>query len=181
MSRALYMIGEPGVGKTTALTTLCSDMTSLGETRLRGQLWAESLRSACGCSVQLLGRSRGVFSGTDALGMGVNPDATRWALEDPLADIVLGEGSRLANRQFLFSLFSRAQSVLVYLTAEDALHRRIARGSEQDERWIRGRVTASKRLFEATVAAGFAAVVIDSTALTPTEVANHLRAMIGLG
>jgi len=147
--------------------------------RLRGQLWGEPLEGGAGSGVRL-GRTRGTFSGTDALGMSVNPDAVAWAAEDDLPSVILGEGARLANEKFLFTLGMRCKTLVVLLTAENAAQRRRERGSDQNPTWIKGRATASFRMFEKAVTNGIPALPVDTTNIGPTAIADIIREAIDL-
>lgn len=178
-SIAVYLVGEPGVGKTTVMNELSSHYDVGPAVRLRGQLWGEPLTGG-GASGVRLGRTRGTFSGTDALGMSVNPDAVAWAAEDTLPAIVFGEGARLANEKFLFTLAMRAKTLVVLLTAANAAERRRERGSDQNPTWIKGRATASYRIFEKCLNSGIPALPIDTTNMEPPAIADIIREAIDL-
>jgi hypothetical protein len=147
--------------------------------RLRGQLWGEPFVGAGYTGVRL-GRPRGTFSGTDALGMSVNPDAVAWLGEDDLPTIVFGEGARLANERFLSALATRYKTLVVLLMARNAAERRLERGSHQNPTWIKGRKTASYRMFERAMELGIPALAIDTTSIEPATVADNIRDAIDL-
>ncbi len=176
---AVYLIGEPGVGKTTVMGELCAPYVVGEAARLRGQLWGEPLTGGRWTGVRL-GRSRGTFSGTDALGMSVNPDAVAWAAEDDLPQIIFGEGARLANERFLLTLAARTDLLLVLLTASNAPERRRKRGTEQNPSWVKGRATASHRMFDKAFEMGIPSFAIDTTYEQPSVIARMIRLAIDL-
>jgi len=95
--RIVYVIGIPGAGKSTALQSAIDSMD-----------WDEPTQQEkpiphlyYGNSTIQLGRLRSNgFGGTDALGMAINPQAIDFISTVP-ANLVIGEGDRLANLKFL--------------------------------------------------------------------------------
>ena len=112
------MVGAPGVGKSTMVRWLLEPFTRLPAVKSKSLplvRWEPLARNG-----QLvgghLGYTRGAFSGTDALGMAVNPQACRWMLESKTAgqlDFIVGEGARLANSAFFTAARARADRVLL--------------------------------------------------------------------
>lgn len=160
--KVLYLIGEPGIGKTSAMRELTDrlgpsvEMTKPFAHRM-GDLWAE------------MGRRRGTFSGTDSLSMSVQPLAIEWLRSRP-APLVLGEGDRLGNASFFDQVSTFADLRIVGLVGAPgvAARRRELRGSEQDPQWLRGRMSKVERLLPRAIR------IIDSTQLSPREVADEL-------
>ena len=174
---ATYVIGPPGVGKTTYLQQLIRrERFVLPPVKVRRLLKGEPLaRRDSGVLDGIhLGVTRpGGFSGTDALSMGVQPDAISWArsgANDSLA--VYGEGQRLGNIEFLSALGSTRDLTVVYLTATDtALDERCARrGSEQSSTWRKGAATRAARCAERCADAGIRVVTVDTTEKVPHAV-----------
>jgi adenylate kinase family enzyme len=140
---ALYIIGEPGAGKST-----------LVEAMTHGLKPAElDVPFACrwyrGMDLLELGKRRKDFSGTDALPMNVQPVVEQFLAEhDNQPAFLLGEGDRLGNSKFFSFLRQIGYDLrIIYLDAGgEALKRRIERGSSQNEAWLRGRATKVKRL-----------------------------------
>ena len=94
----IYMIGEPGAGKSTLMARLTEPwerFVATGQPRRDLLLEGETIRA-----VELGKRRAGGFSGTDALGSSVITVAERWLYQHE-APIVLGEGARLANARWL--------------------------------------------------------------------------------
>lgn len=138
--KALYVIGEPGAGKSTLIQALtdghpCETTDSPFPMR----------RYDCGPLE--LGKRRDDFSGTDALAMNIQPKVQQF-IEGVRPALLLAEGDRLGNAAFFAFLRSVGYDLrIVYLDAEGvAVERRIARGSSQNEAWLRGRATKVKRL-----------------------------------
>jgi hypothetical protein len=112
-----------------------------------------------------LGYRRKTFSGTDALGMSVNPQAVAWAETGAQDwDEVWGEGARLANRAFLTTLDRHTQLTVIELVApERTLDRRCAeRGSEQNIGWRRGAGTRAHRLSSELMMNGVTVYTVDA-------------------
>ena len=135
--RAVYVVGAPGVGKSTLLMSLLEPWHVMPDVPLRGVLRGHPLVLRADGETQgmYLGRQRPNFPGTDALSMGVMPDAVRWATEYPLPSLVLGEGARLGTPAFVGLLALHTDLTLVHLVASDeALNaRRAVRGSQQND------------------------------------------------
>lgn len=146
MKHLMYVIGEPGVGKSTLVEFLTRSIPF--ET---SEVPIPFRRYECG--VVEIGKRRREFSGTDALGMSIQP-----AVEDFLAGIgpklVLAEGDRLGNLKF----FHRAADleytihVVALYGPEVARIQRGLRGSDQDPAWLKGRQSKVRRLMDANIA-----------------------------
>lgn len=143
----LYLVGPPGVGKTTIMSELTSGLDR--ETVL--DPFAHDVLRRGGRRVGTeMGRRREAYSGTDALSMSVQPRAVDWISTRP-DEIVLAEGARLANRGFLLAARDAGYRVLlVYLHAPPPtlVIRRKIRGSDQNPQWIKGATTRATRIAE---------------------------------
>ena len=136
----LYVIGYPGVGKTTALASALSALPY-------EQMMLPFAHILYAGGVQL-GRERGMFSGTDALALNVQPKAVDF-MEWTDARAVVAEGDRLANIKFLSSVRDAGWAVTVALLEVDpevARLRANGRGSIQNASWYQGRITKVDRL-----------------------------------
>ena len=155
MTRAVYVIGPPGVGKSTLMEGLLADYVRSLPVKVPSPPRTTSLvfepmayRGFDDYAVSL-GYRRKQFSGTDALGMSVNPQAVAWAEQFATDwDEVWGEGARLANKAFLLALDRHTDLTVVELLAPwDVLTERCARrGSAQTESWRRGAATRAHNL-----------------------------------
>ncbi|MEW9530676.1 P-loop-containing protein [Microbispora sp. NPDC049125] len=142
----VYLVGPPGVGKTTLMAALTRGCDRTFQTT---PVPHEQLRRG-GEPVGLeVGRRRpGGFSGTDALAMNIQPAAVTWIATKP-APLVLGEGARLATTGFLSGARSFGYRVTVfYLHAPEYVldDRRRERGSNQDPKWMRGATTRAANI-----------------------------------
>lgn len=158
-----YLIGIPGAGKSAALARALADVTA----RTYDQP-IPYLRYPGGVQ---LGRQRSRFAGTDALAMNIQPAVLDW-LEACAYWLVIGEGDRLGNAAFFAAVQRLGWNLRVALLdtpPEVAAERRLQRGSQQSEAWLKGRLTKIANLRP------FVDVVIDG-ALPLIEVAAQLRA-----
>ncbi|MGH3779813.1 MAG: P-loop-containing protein [Pseudonocardiaceae bacterium] len=147
----VYVVGEPGVGKSTAMAAATAGWARAA---LPGQPGREALIDPRGyrlVGVELGRRRPGGFSGTDALPMDATVPACRYLRCGRAADetsLLLGEGARLGHVRFLAAAAAAGWVVhLVHiLGAELAEQRRVARGNQQDPAWVRGAATRAARL-----------------------------------
>jgi hypothetical protein len=146
MKQLLYLIGQPGAGKTILLAKALEGCKNEAHTKpfgMRFYPYAE-LGEAC---VEL-GLSRPPFSGTDTLSMGVQPLALNWLAETSVR-YVIGEGDRLSTEGFFLGARERGWKVTVaWLSTPDTLaaERRRARGTVQNACWVKGRVSKVEKL-----------------------------------
>ena len=141
--RVFYILGYPGVGKTTAVSWMLS---SLGVTP---EPYDDPVPHTRYGGVVHLGRQRFPFGGTDTLSLSIQPLVTTWLITETRNLIVVGEGDRLANAKFFDSI--RAARIPLHIAALDLLPsearaRSLARAAEHGVReqsltWFQGRVT----------------------------------------
>lgn len=174
MPDLVYIIGEPGAGKSTALELVTHRLTGavIRQPFAHTEWWVPEGR------VIELGYRRPAFSGTDTLSMSVQPRVVEW-LRSTVNDMVIAEGDRLANGKFFQAVVDAGWNLAVILFAvspDVADTRRRSRAAalgvdEQGEVWLRGRRTKVARL-----AAEWEHVVVDADR-KPTEVALALAAI----
>ena len=184
---ALYLLGAPGVGKSTVMAAY---LKARGwemlrpHRRVHGKLVGHTMVSLDGYpSGVYLGKHRPEFPGTDALSMAVAPDAREWAASIPTyaasLDLIVGEGARLGNVGFLTALADVSRLTVVLLTAseERLTERRTARGSNQTPAWMRGAATGARNAFDRTLespVAIYRGLVLDTDTRSPEEIAALL-------
>lgn len=140
--RVVYLIGEPGIGKTTLMREYTNRLGPAVE-------MTKPLAHRIGAGWLELGERRGTFSGTDALSMSVQPLAVGWLRTEP-APLVLGEGDRLGNGSFFDQVEEFADLTVVALIGPPELGEQRRRDRVQDfafkEQWVKSRVTKVDRL-----------------------------------
>jgi ribose 1,5-bisphosphokinase PhnN len=144
----LYLIGEPGAGKSTLMGELTAGVQA--EQLDRPVPHVAYRRGNTLIGVQL-GRLREGTPGTDALAYNALPAVIDWLLTKP-ASLVLGEGARLANSRFLNTVrhaFDRVDLVHLVLPPDVAEMRRLERGTTQAPAWVKGRRTSAYNLARA--------------------------------
>ena len=151
MSVLLSVIGEPGVGKTTAITAFWLALGIEDSLTIEVPL-PHQVRLGPGGTVLgvELGRDRKDFAGTDALSMSVLPTACEW-LATADAELVVAEGDRLAQQRFYSTAREAGRRVLVVRLVAPAHvveSRRQQRPGAQHPTWVAGRRTRSARLAE---------------------------------
>ena len=142
MSALIYLIGYPGSGKTTAMAQAMGVIDRVELQPFAHTVYADGL-------IQL-GRARDVYGGTDTLSLSVQPRVIDW-IGESVADVIVGEGDRLANSKFFTAVEALGRDVrIVYLKCPEVIARRRAweRGSRFNESWLKGRITKVDRLVE---------------------------------
>ena len=149
--RLLYLVGEPGAGKTTLMKKLTAGFE---RAEVPGdQPRREVLFDKRGTPVAVeLGYRKGTFSGTDALGMTVIEQAVPWLYRAELP-LVLAEGARLANKRFLSSAVDAGFDVHLFLLDHPSIERWRAKrerelGKAQNPKWVAGARTRAHNLFK---------------------------------
>lgn len=143
--RIVYFIGVPGSGKTTLMREVMAPFYGIQHAKPFAHIEYQHPTER----VVQVGKERGTFSGTDALSMGVQPKVVEW-LKTCDYDTILAEGDRLATDSFFHAASEVGGLMLFVLACSEATaqERRAARGSNQNETWLKGRVTKVQRLAE---------------------------------
>jgi hypothetical protein len=143
-----YLIGEPGVGKSTLM-----DSILYGHRAYPMKDPVPHIVYDDG-SVAQIGAQRAKFSGTDALSMSIQPAVTEWLMQRPYQTL-LAEGDRLANDKFFRAVKAAGYELrLICLTATPGRLsvRRASRMVElglqnaQSPAWLAGRATKIRNL-----------------------------------
>lgn len=190
MSCALYLLGGPGIGKSTVMRALLEgwepgEYERLTEREFFGHYLSHEILGRG----LYLGKIRPAFPGTDALSLAVQPHAVGWLDTFPSGlSWVFGEGDRLGNAKFLIGLGRRTRLTVVNLVGspdlmtqrrasrEDttALRHRKRKSDEQNATFCAGRVTKSANAAAACVEAGVKVVTIDASNDLPDIVTEIL-------
>lgn len=184
INQLLYLVGAPGVGK----STIARELRSGWDTQVVGFGPVPHVRLGHPSGGRVLGLELGVprpnFPGTDALAMDIGPRALQW-LSTQYFPFAFGEGARLATRPFLGGLARAGVAVtLVRLAADEELltQRWKDRGAKQNPSWRKGAATRAERLADwfsdqmAPQRPGFRFYLdMDVTEMTPAEAADRIR------
>ena len=179
----LFVVGPPGVGKTTALSLLL-DQWDLS--------LVEKPKWTLSPPVAMVGHyGQATFGGGDTVPYDGAKDAVMyWSkhlLHDPRYSLFVFDGDRFSTKAVMelvtaqmldldHSVVSRP-AVCVHLTASEAAlkARRDGRGSKQNETWMKGRATKAERFASIF---GENCIKLDTTSMTPQQVADALRKFI---
>lgn len=181
MRTLTYVIGAPGVGKSTAVSAAIR-LLGWGSPRQEAKPFMHQVYAWDDAIV--LGRQGGTeFTGTDTLSLGVNPKAVAFVAARP-AETIVGEGDRLANRRFLEEAARHYAVSLVTIEAPPvtAYRRMLERADRlgvkpQTESWWNGRCTKIRNL-RGWAHPGVTHAVVNGDA-TPEAVAADLAGVIG--
>lgn len=149
----VYIIGQPGAGKTTLMKAICRGSQTLYVADK--PVPHKAVRGPRGMFA-VLGRDREPFGGTDTLSHAAAGDCEEWVEElarCAAGRLVFAEGDRLASKRFLAAARSQYRLLLFSLDCpnELAAERRLFRASEhglkqQSASWVKGRVTKHANL-----------------------------------
>jgi len=169
-TRLLYLVGPPGVGKSSAMRGLLRGLglNPMDARRAAPQVYLHDLVGEKTGRVegQYLGRLRREFPGTDALGMSASPRVISYLASPGLPPLILGEGARLGTGKFFqeAATNSRLRLSVALLDAPDEVleQRRDRRGSGQDASWARGAATRARNAAAAAEQLGIETHRIDA-------------------
>ncbi len=178
MKHALYIIGEPGVGKSTLVDTLVGDALALdGRSPVAHRVYLTTGGGVTELGTRGNGRE---FGGTDALPMDAISRVEPWVTGEGWGDdaLLMAEGDRLAVDRFFHALLGAdwdLRIVVLEAMPHVARARREARGSNQNEIWLKGRQTKVRRILERWDWTG-RVLHLDATR-RPEELASDLAAV----
>lgn len=156
MSKILFVVGEPGVGKSTLVETAFGgferaevDHRAAGGP-MRELLWRGG--ELVGCELgRRLGKHPAGYPGTDKMSQTAIVGVDEWlrAGADDLGVIVL-EGTRLMNKRFVTAALAGDHRLMIFYLygPEVARQRRDERGSDQNPQWLKGRQTAAANFYQ---------------------------------
>lgn len=160
---AVYLIGGPGVGKSTVMQSLLEGWTPGDYTRFTvREMFGHWLEHEVLGVAAYLGKLRPEYPGTDALSRSVQPHAVSWVATLPMLGLswVFGEGERLGNAGFLTALAEQTRLRVIHLVAspEIAEERRLHRaGKVMTPTYCKAKTTQA-----ANVARAVGAVEVDA-------------------
>lgn len=139
----VIVMGEPGTGKTTLVRKF---MERWGTWKQMFTEWKLVPFHAFGRYVVLGKYEEGeVFAGTDRMSMAVQPEAVAFLKECSARGVigVLFEGDRLTNLSFIEHCLENYDTQIFYLDVDPKTRasRYAERGSNQDEKFLKGRET----------------------------------------
>jgi len=145
MPTILWIVGEPGLGKTTAARQFVEKESYL----------VEAPKWTCGPFVALAGHYRNhTFDGADRVPYnGVQDCLHFWEARLSNHALTIYDGDRFSN-QNVRTWYStnypavRQRCVLFAAPPEIGQQRRTARNTDQNQSWVKGRITKSRRFFE---------------------------------
>lgn len=137
----LWIVGEPGVGKTTFVRGLLGD---------RKLVFADSPKwTEAGEDWVLAGHYKGdTFDGADQLSTNVGPIIIHWEVNySAKAALTILDGDRFSfdGAKESFSRLARTRVIQIVASEEITEARRKQRGSNQNASWVKGRKTKSAR------------------------------------
>lgn len=166
MTRCVYLVGGPGVGKSALMDVLTlpygrclvgREGQGAAEPRREWLFPAGELSVTPGRPIAVeLGARYGAhpigFPGTDAMAMNAIVPTEAWLTSGRAAeetDLILGEGARLGVRRFVDALMAASVDLdLVLVLADNAETRRVHRGSNQKPAWVKGAFTRARRIYD---------------------------------
>lgn len=174
MITSIYLIGAPGVGKTTLMNNLIADWTITGFSK--DPVGQTQYRLPDQRTATQLGVAKPPFGGTDTLSYTAINKLLEWL---PATNILIAEGDRLANPRYLSYLQQNTKLNLFYLQAPQITlnDRRTARATKhnlpmQNPTWANGRHTKHQNIAKA-----FNATTLDAT-LKPDQLAQIVQSCL---
>jgi hypothetical protein len=173
VTRALWIVGEPGLGKTTLARRLLP---------AEPQLVAKP-KWTTGPGIALAGHYTGAtFDGADTVGYsGVSAALDFWeGYLRPRVDLTVFDGDRFSYPGALERVRAAGAECLcflLYAPPEVGAERRAARGSAQNASWVRGRATKSERFADHP---GLVTMRASAAENTPDELWDLLRRFLAI-
>ncbi len=141
----IWIVGEPGVGKTTFARNLIASLCAPEPTKveLQNPKWTifDGKVAAAGWW------RRGIFDGSDTLPINqIKPAIVFWACHLTSVPYAILDGDKLATTGAVAVAQERGARLVCFRLRGlvEAAQRRLERGSKQNESWIKGRRTKSR-------------------------------------
>ena len=163
-----YLIGEPGVGKSTVMVELLREE---GAPHAYAHPFSHSvLERRSSIHLGNPNPKNPQHPGTDTLSYNVLPKACQWLPTLPNVLTVYGEGDRLAHPRLWEAMEREGHDVAVFLLLGPADERRAHRGTHQNPTWLAGRASRVRNL-----SSTWPVIPVDTSDLTPASVAGLIR------
>lgn len=155
MTRAVYVVGGAGVGKSTYSARVLEGYTFGPLEDLHSKRNAKALVTLRGHRIEkggvrglYLGVKRDSFPGSDGLDRASSPTGKEWMEKGDLPDAIFAEGATLATRPFLYALAEATDLYVQALRCDPMVHdlRLYGRGSGQSPTFVASTVTKTENL-----------------------------------
>lgn len=150
--KIVYIIGQPGSGKSTLMKAWLAQHQFVAQNKepFKHETYTHGTTHIYSLGIQ----KNQPFGGTDTLPNTVITKVIDWIPTLPADSIIIGEGDRLANQRFFdFCKDQTTEFILVWLNTPNELasQRREERATRlqktlQNPSWIKGRITKSTNL-----------------------------------
>jgi GTPase SAR1 family protein len=163
---AIYIVGSPGVGKSTLMKSLIANLTFSEKVSLEGTFYGHEFDNGV-----YLGLFRDEYPGTDGLVLTCAPDAEKY-VSSTEAPILIGEGSKFTYARFFQSMTVNRTLIIIKLIAsrQELEARRKQRNSNQNPSWLKATDT---RIFKALNNVNNVQVLtLDTNKLSPAMVSK---------
>jgi hypothetical protein len=176
MTKAIYIIGGAGTGKSTFMNQLfekvglehmeLEDFHSKPNKKAVVTLRGHRVVSQDNQRGLYIGLLRDQFPGTDGLDRATSPTGKEWLElgKHKEFNFLIGEGNTLGTRPFLTALHEHTELLLVHLEAEEFVRelRFLERGSKQSMMFVLGTATRSANLLADMQKIGVRSLLVDS-------------------
>jgi hypothetical protein len=191
VTRALYVLGGAGAGKSTFMSELLDELLAGEDMGELEDLWSKRNAKALvtlrghrlfapdGTAPGLyLGCWRESFPGTDGLDRASSATGVDWLMSPDveLPEFIVAEGATLATRPFLGALAATTELLVVHLHAPDDVKRErfASRGSDQAESFWKGTATRAANRYAEACESGVSTLSVDTSDPVAWEVALDL-------
>lgn len=184
MNAACFLVGPPGVGKTTFARRLLG-LAASGELPPGGYLTEKPKWTIIGNDIAAAGHyTGGTFDGADTVPYnGVEAALADWDqnIREKVA-LTLFDGDRFSHAKAFEFVRARVPVLVMHLAGDAELlaARRAARGSNQNASWLKGRETKARRFAQDAENDGVAVFLANATAPTDALV-EQFRDLLRVG